>query len=56
MLQWIEVCLSVQGTRVPSLVREDPTSLGATKLVATPAEAHTLQSLPGINAMTEPVS
>ena len=33
MVQWVEICLSMQGTQVPSLVREDPTSLGATKLV-----------------------
>ena len=33
MLQWVEICLSMQRTRVPSLVREDRTSLGATKLV-----------------------
>ena len=33
IVQWVEICLSMQGTQVPSLVREDPTSLGATKLV-----------------------
>ena len=29
--QWLRICLSVQGTRVQALVREDPTCHGATK-------------------------
>ena len=28
--QWLRICLSVQGTQVPSLVWKDPTGLGAT--------------------------
>ena len=31
--QWLRICLSMQGTRVWSLVREDPTCCGATKLM-----------------------
>ena len=31
--QWLRICLSMQGTRVQSLVREDPTCCGATKPV-----------------------
>ena len=31
MLQWIRIHLSIQGTWVQSLVREDSTCLGATK-------------------------
>ena len=31
--QWLRVRLPMQGTRVPSLVREDPTCRGATKPV-----------------------
>ena len=31
--QWLRICLPVQGTRVQSLVREDPTCSGATKAV-----------------------
>ena len=27
--QWLRVCLRMQGTRVPALVREDPTCRGA---------------------------
>ena len=29
--QWLRICLPMQGTRVRSLVREDPTCRGATK-------------------------
>ena len=32
--QWLRICLPVQGTGVQSLVREDPTCLGATKPVS----------------------
>ena len=31
--QWLRVCLPMQGTRVQSLVQEDPTCCGATKPV-----------------------
>ena len=31
--QWLRICLPMQGTRVPSLVWEDPTCCGATKPV-----------------------
>ena len=33
VVQWLRICLPMQGTRVPSLVREDPTYLGAPKPV-----------------------
>ena len=33
MVQWLRICLPMQGTRVRSLVREDPTCHGATKPV-----------------------
>ena len=29
--QWLRICLPVQGTRVQSLVQEDPSCCGATK-------------------------
>ena len=32
--QWLGICLSMQGTRVRSLVREDPTCHRATKSVS----------------------
>ena len=31
--QWLRICLPMQGTRVRSLIREDPTCRGATKPV-----------------------
>ena len=31
VVQWIRTCLPMQGTQLPSLVREDPTCCGATK-------------------------
>ena len=31
--QWLRICLPMQGTRVRSLVQEDPTCRGATKPV-----------------------
>ena len=31
VVQWLRICLPTQGTQVPSLVREDPTCLGAAK-------------------------
>ena len=33
VVQWLRICLSLQGKRVQSLVREDSTCLGATKPV-----------------------
>ena len=33
VVQWLRICLSMQGTRVQSLVQEHPTCLGATKPV-----------------------
>lgn len=37
-VQWIKICLPMQGTRVGSLVREDSTCQGATKPRATTTE------------------
>ena len=31
VVQWLRICLPMQGSRVRSLVREDPTCRGATK-------------------------
>ena len=31
LAQWLRICLSIQGTRVQSLVQEDPTCHGAAK-------------------------
>ena len=33
VVQWLRICLPMQGTRVRALVREDPTCRGATKPV-----------------------
>ena len=33
VVQWLRICLPIQGTRVRALVREDPTCCGATKPV-----------------------
>ena len=33
VVQWLRICLSMHGTRVQALVREDPTCLGTTKPV-----------------------
>ena len=33
VVQWLRICLPMQGTRVRSLAREDPTCCGATKPV-----------------------
>ena len=33
VVQWIRICLPTQGTQVQSLVWEDPTCHGATKLL-----------------------
>ena len=33
MVQWLRICLPMEGTRVQSLVREDPTCHRATKPV-----------------------
>ena len=31
VVQWLRICLPMQGTQVRALVREDPTCHGATK-------------------------
>jgi len=31
VVQWLRICLAMQGTGVQSLVREDPTCLGTAK-------------------------
>ena len=31
MVQWLRICLAMQGTWVKSLAQEDPTRLGASK-------------------------
>ena len=31
VVQWLRICLPMQGTRVQALVQEDPTCRGATK-------------------------
>ena len=41
--QWVIICLPMQGTRVWSLVQEDPTGWGATKPVNHNYWAHTLE-------------
>ena len=33
VVQWLRICLPMQGTRVRALVQEDPTCRGATKPV-----------------------
>ena len=33
VVQWLRICLPIQGTRVRALVRGDPTCHGATKPV-----------------------
>ena len=33
VVQWLRICLAMQGTLIASLVREDPTCHGATKPV-----------------------
>ena len=55
--QWLRVCLPMQGTRVRSLVREDPTCRGATKLqlLSLRSGAHEPQLLSPCAATTEPV-
>ena len=34
VVQWLRICLLMQGTRVQALVWEDPTSRGATRPVS----------------------
>ena len=34
VVQWLRICLAIQGTWVQSLVQEDPTCPRATKLVS----------------------
>ena len=43
VVQWIRICLPMQGTWVPSLVWEDSTYLKATKLVHLNYRACTLE-------------
>ena len=43
VVQWLRICLPMQGTRVWSLVREDPTCPGATKPVSHNYRACTLE-------------
>ena len=33
LVQWLRICLPMQGTQIQSLIRQDPTCCGATKLV-----------------------
>ena len=33
VVQWLRICLPMQGTQVSALVQEDPTCRGATKPV-----------------------
>ena len=40
VVQWMVICLPVQGTKVQSPVREDPTCCGAVSLCATTTEVH----------------
>uniref|UniRef100_A0A8C6FBZ8 Hikeshi-like N-terminal domain-containing protein n=1 Tax=Monodon monoceros TaxID=40151 RepID=A0A8C6FBZ8_MONMO len=53
--QWLRICLPMQGTRVQSLVREDPTCHGATKPVCHNYQACALEpiyfSYPDSNGM-----
>ena len=41
--QWLKICLPMQGTWVPALVREDPTCRGASKPVHHNYRACTLE-------------
>ena len=43
-VQWLRICLAVQRTLVPSLVREEPTCLGAAKPVCHNNWASSLES------------
>ena len=45
VVQWFRICLSMQGTRVQSLVQEDPTHLRATKPVGTTTEPKSLEPM-----------
>ena len=45
VVQWMEICLLMQGTRLQSLVWEDPTCLGATKPLHWNYWAHVMQLL-----------
>ena len=44
MAQWVRVCLPMQVTQVPSLIRENPTCCRATNPCVTTAEAHVLRA------------
>ena len=43
VVQWLRICLAMQGTQVLSLVLEDLTCLGATKPVCHSCRARTLE-------------
>ena len=45
VVQGLKICLPMQGTRVRSLMREDPTCCGAAKPVGHNCRAHVLQAL-----------
>ena len=45
VVQWLLICLAMQGTRVQSLVQNDPTCHRATKLVLHNYWAHTLEPI-----------
>ena len=45
MVQWLRICLAMQGTPVRSLVQEDPTCHGATEPVHQHSGAHEPQLL-----------
>ena len=44
-VQWLRICLAIQGTWVWSLIQEDPPCCRATKLLRPATEAHTLRAL-----------
>ena len=45
VVQWLRICLPMQGTRVRALVREDPTCCGATTPVHHNYEACALEPM-----------
>ena len=46
VVQWLRICLPMQGTRVLFLIQEDPTCFRATKPLAVTTEAHVLEPIP----------
>ena len=46
VVQWLRICLAMQGTWVRSLVQEDPTNWGATKPVCLESLLHNKRSHP----------